>query len=878
MKYNATTVGFAILFAVLIIASAPLIRGNSSTPQDNTSELMSSYYVQNPLVQPLAITLTNTRTRGSVEIENARASPIKTAMLSIASTPEFVSPSVLNELDVQADPHLQDAIMTDTGFHGSVEIQSTRESQIKTATLTIAATSESTGPAVMNDLVVQTETRLQDATIVTAISSVPIIIPQALLADVAFTSTATVPNDAQYCAQKATYLTTPGQLPIIVEWSVDMTVSVTEVEWIFHDGTHSTASTVQFTYPNEGIFGVTLICRGDFGEIQVQGSVEVQNSTAAVSQIITVTPSLTATPGPTHTPGPTGTPTLIYTAGPSPTPRPTHTRSPSRTPGPTETAGPSPTHVPELICEIDVVADPDDLGTFQFIVTDPGSEEVFEWAIDGTTQQGSVVTVTFTEVGIKKIDLYCGSGTDRILRTIFFQVTVSSSIDVGSGMIIITNTATATPSMTLTSTVTPTFTPSITLTSTATPTLIPSVTFTPIPILTLTPTSTTVSPTDVPSITVPPAPPPTIEAPLPVVVTANPQPGDLKYCVDWLVYHTDRTGSWNLFRLGELPDGLIADMNLTRSSGPGIVSQMPSVSPDSAWMAFTSNRDGNDDIYITAVTYDDIRNITSEDVSSNVNPVWSPDNESIVFESNRDGTWDLFVLNLTSGVLSQLTHNTGNNLNAAWKPDSTQLTFQSDRSGQWQIYEIDVTSLRITNLSHDGLSEDFAPLYSHDGEFILYRSRTEGVEISALYIMKLSDQTSWRISDPLGIALNHSWAPNDYLVAYQSDLTGLNQIYVYDIRTGTTRQVTGDKATVDVVPSFAPTWLCSSSGTVVFTSIVNANTDLYSTTTRPWYDAPINVERAAKRLTDVAAQDTNPEGLRHQPSNLAREMNMQWEH
>ena len=72
----------------------------------------------------------------------------------------------------------------------------------------------------------------------------------------------------------------------------------------------------------------------------------------------------------------------------------------------------------------------------------------------------------------------------------------------------------------------------------------------------------------------------------------------------------------------------------------------PAWSPDGRRIAFTSERDGNPEIYVmnadgsgvTRLTYNDARDLDSF-------PAWSPDGRRIAFHSNRDGNFEIYVMN-----------------------------------------------------------------------------------------------------------------------------------------------------------------------------------------------------------------------------------------
>ncbi|NDJ87150.1 MAG: PKD domain-containing protein, partial [Chloroflexi bacterium] len=342
-------------------------------------------------------------------------------------------------------------------------------------------------------------------------------------------------------------------------------------------------------------------------------------------------------------------------------------------------------------------------------------------------------------------------------------------------------------------------------------------------------------------------------------------------CPDWLVYHTNQTGDWEIFRLGG--DERFGDDNPNLSQGEGerIHDFAPSRSPDGAWITFASIRDGNWEIYVAPVDNVDsdnqIQRVTYNTLAIDVDPVWSPgasyDGGSlIVYESARDGQWELYMLDVRTGVETRLTDHPANDLNPFWSPDGTKLVYQSDRDGFWQIYELDLTNLDendipVSTLISDGIGDDHDPMYSHDGEQVLFRSYRDG-DNSVIYVMDADGENVERISDPAGDATNHAWAPDDSLVAYQSDLDGDLDIYVYEFASEEDRKVTDND-----VADYAPTWRCGST-TVVFSSDVdsteeNVDPNIFETPATPITDDPIVVEDEAVRLTTSEEIDYYPQ-------------------
>ncbi len=324
-----------------------------------------------------------------------------------------------------------------------------------------------------------------------------------------------------------------------------------------------------------------------------------------------------------------------------------------------------------------------------------------------------------------------------------------------------------------------------------------------------------------------------------------------RLCVDWQLYHTNQTGDWEIFRLGDLGDRPGISPNLSQGEDADDIA--PSRSPNAEWIVFASNRDGNWEIYVAPTDGDgsQIRRVTHNDLAIDTDPTWGPNN-FVVFESTRNGNWDLYMINMTTGNLRQLTTSTANDLNAYWSPDGSKLVFQSDRSGQWQIYEFDLATMSTTLLS-DGTGVDVDPQYSNGGTRIAFRSYRDGSD-SVITIMDADGANVRAISDLDGDATNHSWSPDDTLIAYQSDLDGDLDVYVYEVGGGRTRQLTAND-----IPDYAPTWQCNSTH-LLFTSDITGNPDLFDTDALPITAPGIAVDLEAEQLTIDEAADIYPLG------------------
>ena len=83
--------------------------------------------------------------------------------------------------------------------------------------------------------------------------------------------------------------------------------------------------------------------------------------------------------------------------------------------------------------------------------------------------------------------------------------------------------------------------------------------------------------------------------------------------------------------------------NVRRLTHHPAMDYWPVWSPDGKRIAFTTNSDGNYEIYLMNADGSGARNLTCHPAQDNY-PTWSPDGTKIAFISNRAGGYDIFVM------------------------------------------------------------------------------------------------------------------------------------------------------------------------------------------------------------------------------------------
>jgi len=120
-------------------------------------------------------------------------------------------------------------------------------------------------------------------------------------------------------------------------------------------------------------------------------------------------------------------------------------------------------------------------------------------------------------------------------------------------------------------------------------------------------------------------------------------------------------------------------------------------------------------------------------------------------------------------------------------------------------------------------------------------------------LMDADGQNVEAITGPDEDATNAAWSPDNRLIAYQSDADGDLDIYIYEVATRTTRQLTDNS-----IPDYAPSWWCAPDR-VLFTSDIAGNPDIYEADAAPMDVPALRVEDEADQLTFENSMDIYPQ-------------------
>ncbi len=136
--------------------------------------------------------------------------------------------------------------------------------------------------------------------------------------------------------------------------------------------------------------------------------------------------------------------------------------------------------------------------------------------------------------------------------------------------------------------------------------------------------------------------------------------------------------------------------------GRGTQNAQPTYSPDGRRIAFTSNRLGHAEIYVTDADGADSELLTTSgfgDQLYRADASWSPDGRFVAFSTQVEGRFQIATIGLRDRSVKQHTID-GTNQDPSWSPDARHLVFSSTRSGTRQLWVLDTESGRMRQLTH----------------------------------------------------------------------------------------------------------------------------------------------------------------------------------
>ena len=279
------------------------------------------------------------------------------------------------------------------------------------------------------------------------------------------------------------------------------------------------------------------------------------------------------------------------------------------------------------------------------------------------------------------------------------------------------------------------------------------------------------------AVTLPPTPTYTPQTPTPTHTPHTPTPthtpdAPTPPIAQHIAFTSERDGNYEVYTIR--PDG--TDLrNLSRHSAQDTGATW---APTRDRLAFVSDRTGNNDIFVMKADGSSPQQITSG-LAEDIHPAWSPNGALIAYVSNEDGDWEIFVMSANGTGVVQLTHNESWDSYPSWSSDSQKLVFTSDRDGNYELHLYDLATHAETRLTNHPASDAF-PAWAPWGDEIAFTSARDGQ--LELYLLNLASEphTVTRLTHTTPVAAANrypSWSGDGQWLAFTSWRDGNAEVY-----------------------------------------------------------------------------------------------------
>jgi TolB protein len=176
---------------------------------------------------------------------------------------------------------------------------------------------------------------------------------------------------------------------------------------------------------------------------------------------------------------------------------------------------------------------------------------------------------------------------------------------------------------------------------------------------------------------------------------------------------------------------LLADRSFTPVATHKALSheEWPAFAPDGKRLAFTSTRDGQQELYTTSIEGGEWSRLTT-DAGIDAHPAWSPDGKAIAFATNRWGDLEIALIQPDGSGLKRVTHSTGLDDYPSWSPDGRRLAWTSNRDGNFEIY-VQALDGQPANVTRSISLENF-PSWTPDGRIGFVSNRAGSFDVYTL--------------------------------------------------------------------------------------------------------------------------------------------------
>jgi eukaryotic-like serine/threonine-protein kinase len=170
---------------------------------------------------------------------------------------------------------------------------------------------------------------------------------------------------------------------------------------------------------------------------------------------------------------------------------------------------------------------------------------------------------------------------------------------------------------------------------------------------------------------------------------------------------------------------------------------------------------------------------TALDPAAYNTPALSPDGTRVAYRADPQGSnQDIWLHDVTRGTSTRFTFDPASDTTPVWSPDGSRIAFASDRDGGPNLYLKVATGAGNEELLFKSGEVKAPNDWSRDGRFLLFNSFNQKTGSDLWVLPMTGDRKPVPYLQSQFNEINGRFSPDGRFVAYQSDASGADEIYI----------------------------------------------------------------------------------------------------